>query len=177
LLGQGAENTAESHLMQALRIAPNHLAAHEMLATFYLRKDRWLEAKPVLAEWARLAPNELAAHLNLGTALLQLKDPSGAAELRRALEIEPRQIQALNNLARFYLTSRQQLPEALALSQRLVALQPKGASYDLLGWALFSNGKTNEALKAAAEAVAKEPANPTYRQRYERLMQVAGSIP
>lgn len=177
LLGQGAESNAVAHLEQALRIAPSHVPAHELLANCYLRKGRWQEAKPILKEWVQLAPQELAAHLNLGTVLLQLKDPAGAEELRRALEIEPRQPQALNNLARFYLASRQQLPEALSLSQRLVALQPSGVSYDLLGWALFSNGKTNEALQAAAEAVSQDPANPTYRQRYERLKHVASSSP
>jgi len=58
------------------------------------------------------------------------------------LELDPKQPGALGNLARFYLSSRQDLPEALGLCRRLVDSQPTAASYDLLGWACYANGLT-----------------------------------
>ena len=112
----------------------------------------------------------MAYRLNLGTLLLELKDyPAAVAAWKRVLELDPRQPQALGNLARFYLNARRELPEALKLSRRLAELQPTAASYDLLGWASYANGLTNEARAAAGQAVEREPANPVYRARYQKL--------
>jgi Flp pilus assembly protein TadD len=91
--------------------------------------------------------------------------------LRRALELDPAQPAALNNLARHYLGARREPAEALDLAQRLADVQPTAASYDLLGWALYVNGRTNEARTAAARAVELDPANRVYRERLERLGQ------
>jgi tetratricopeptide (TPR) repeat protein len=110
--------------------------------------------------------------------LLQLKDlPAAVKEFKRVLEINPKEPAALNNLARVYLGARRELPEALAMCQKLVASDPKSANYDLLGWALYVNGRTNEAIQAVATAVAQEPANARYQERYRRLRQPVGATP
>jgi tetratricopeptide (TPR) repeat protein len=93
------------------------------------------------------------------------------AELQRALELDPTQPQALYNLARARLTTRSELPQALELSRRLVEAQPSAESFDLLGWAFYANGKTNDARAAAAQAVKLAPNNAVYRQRLQRLQQ------
>jgi Flp pilus assembly protein TadD len=51
----------------------------------------------------------------------------------------------------------------------LVELRPVAASYDLLGWALYVNGRTEEARAAATQAVELDPDNPVYRERLQRL--------
>jgi len=109
--------------------------------------------------------------------LLQLKDPAGETELKRILELDSNQAQALHNLARYYLSNGRQLAEALTLCQRLVQVQSSAATYDLLGWAFYANGRTNEALTASAQAVARDPTNAVYRQRHDRLQQMAGGHP
>jgi tetratricopeptide (TPR) repeat protein len=168
----------EYHLRQAIQIAPKQPQTYQLLANWYLQKNRLPEARSLFEELTRLQPKDVSVRVNLGTLLLQLKEfPAAVEQLKAALELEPTQAQALNNLARHYLTTRQQLPEALALCQRLVACDPQAASYDLLGHAFYSNGKTNEALKALGTAVEKDPGNAAYRQRYERLQKVAGVKP
>lgn len=177
LLREGQESLAEEHLRQALRIAPKDTQALEILAGFYIKKGRHGDARPLLVSLADIRPRDTATRLNLGTVLLQLKDPDAIPELKRVLELDPQQPQALNNIARYYLSRRQQLPEALVLCQRLVAVQPSAFNFDLLGWAYYANGRTNDALAASAQAVEKEPGNAVFRQRYDRLKQVAGAGP
>jgi tetratricopeptide (TPR) repeat protein len=172
---QGQESLAEAHLRQAIGIAPQEPQPYELLASFYLGKSRWLEARGLFEELARLRPKQLTYRVTLGTLHLRLGDYLAAEkQFKGVLEADPKQPEALHNLARHYLATGREAPEALVLCRRLVTLQPKAASYDLLGWAFYANGRTNEALAAAAQAVEMDPTNPAYRERYRRLGQVAG---
>ncbi|HSA03865.1 MAG TPA: tetratricopeptide repeat protein, partial [Candidatus Paceibacterota bacterium] len=73
------------------------------------------------------------------------------------------------NLVRFHLGARLNPAEALEWCRRLVAIQPTAANYDLLAWALYANGRIQEAREATAEAVRKDPQNPVYQERQRRL--------
>jgi tetratricopeptide (TPR) repeat protein len=175
---QGRTALAEAHLRQAIALAPEQLLARQRLAALCLRTGRLAEAKELFAALARSQPDELAWSVNLATVLLQLRDYPGAVnELERVLQLDPNQAEALNNLARAYLGARRQLPEALTLCQRLVASQPTAANYDLLGWAFYANGRTNEALEASSQAVQLDPGNRVFGERHRRLEQVAGTHP
>ncbi len=161
---------AEAHLRQAIRIAPQEPRGYEVLAALLVQTGRLPEARGVYEALVRMQPKQANYRLNLGTVLLQLKDyPAAVEQWKSALELDPRQPEALGNLARFYLGARRDLPEALGLCRRLVELQPAAASYDLLGWACYVNGQTNEARAAAAQAVERDPTNTVYRERYQRL--------
>ena len=172
LLRQQQAALAEAHLRQAVLIAPAEPAAYDMLAGLLVKARKLAEARGLCEALVRLRPHQATAHVNLGTLLLQLGDhPAALQALRRALELDPAQPAALNNLARYYLGARREPAEALDLARRLADVQPTAASYDLLGWAWFVNGKTNEARTAAARAVELDPANRVYRERYQRLVQ------
>jgi len=170
LLRQQQPELAEAQLRQATRIAPAEPAAYELLGAVLVKSRRLPEAREVYETLVRLRPDRAGDHVNLGTLRLQLGDfPGAVAALRRALELDPDQPAALNNLARYYLGQGGEPAGALELTKRLAQVQPTAASQDLLGWALFANGMTNEARTAAARAVELDPANPVYRQRLERL--------
>ncbi len=178
LLRAGNIPAAEGHLRQALRIVPQDAGAYELLSRICVQKGQLAEAKTNLEQVVRLRPNAAADRVNLGTLLLQLGDQSGGvAEFKRALELDPKRPEALHNLARFYLSTRTETPQALALAKRLVEAVPDAAGYDLLSWAYFANGKTNEALAASAEAVKHEPDSPVYSNRLRRLQQLARTRP
>jgi len=175
LARQGKAALAEAHLRQAIQVAPQEPQGYEMLGEFYIKQDRLSQARQVFLDLVRLWPEQVAYRINLSTLLLQLKEyPAAVKELKRILELDPKQPIALNNLTRFYLSTRHELPEALALSQRLAACEPNAANYDLLSWAFYANGRTNEALATIAKAVDKEPNNAVYRERYQRLQKTAG---
>lgn len=163
---------AEAHLRQAVRIAPEEPHGRELLGAFLLQTGRLPEARAVYQTLVQMRPTQVAYRLNLGTIELQLKDyPAAVEELKRALELDPRQPEVLGNLARFYLGARRDLPEALTLCRRLVEVRPTGASYDLLGWACYANGQISEARAAAKEAVQRDPQNAVYRERLQKLTQ------
>ena len=173
LLHQQRGAQAETHLLQAMRIDPKEPLSYEGLATLYLQTARLMDARGICEDLVRLWPARVTYRVNLGTLLLQLKDYAAATrELKRALELNPRQPEALNNLARFFLGTRQNLPEALEYCYRLVAIQPSAVNYDLLAWALYSNGRRAEAQTASARSVELEPDNPVFRERQKRLRQL-----
>jgi uncharacterized protein (TIGR02996 family) len=167
---QGQQALAESHLKQAILVAPWEPQGYEMLAEILLRTNRLREALGPCEALVRLKPKHAGYRAQLGTVLLQLKDASaGVEELGRALELDPNNPTALNNLARFFLGVRKELPTALELASRLAKVQPAAPNFDLLGWALYANGHTNEARAAAAQAAARDPDNAAYRERLRRL--------
>jgi tetratricopeptide (TPR) repeat protein len=175
---QGRSALAEAHLRQAMAIAPEQPLARERLAALCVTTGRLAEGKELFAALARMQPKEPAWGVDLAAVLLQLKDYPGAVnQLERVLQLDPNQPEALNNLARAYLGAHQQLPDALALCRRLVAAHPTAANYDLLGWALYANGRTNEALEASGQAVQREPDNQVFRERHRRLEQAAQTHP
>jgi Flp pilus assembly protein TadD len=170
LLRKGRGPAAEAHLREAMRVGPEEVRAYEVLAAVLLRSERPEEARRIYETLVRINPARSEYRVNLGTLLLQLRDPAAAVEqLERALELEPEQPEALGNLARYYLTARTNLLEAMALSHRLVQSQPTAAGYDLLGWACFANGRVEEARSAAAQATKLAPTNAVYRERLRRL--------
>ncbi len=175
LLREGKTASAEEHVRQGLKLSPRDPEFHEMLAQVCVQQQRLTEAQTHLEEVVRLRPAAAGARANLGTLLLGMKDYTNAVrELKRGLELDPKNPEILHNLARYQLTSRSDLPEALMLSRRLVEVDPSAASYDLLGWACYSNGKTNEAIAASQAAVQKDPGNALYASRLQRLRKLVG---
>lgn len=178
LLRQGHPASAESHLRQALRVDPDLDQARVMLGTLLHRQGRLSEARESYLELSRRHPDRTAYRVNLAALHLELGNHEAAvAELEQVLELDPRQPQALNNLARFYLSQGQHLPRALALAHRLVAVEPAAANYDLLAWALYANNQKQAALQAAEQALERAPDQPLYRERLARLKAATGSTP
>ena len=170
----GRATEAEVQLRQAVLVAPEQPLAYQRLAAICVQTGRLHEASEILAVLVRLEPENSNYRVNRGTVLLQLKDyQTAVAEFQKALETNPNQPEALNNLARYFLGTRQQVSEALVFARRLVALQPTAAHYDLLGWALYLNGQTYDALEACNQAVRRDPDNLAYLERRRRLQKAA----
>lgn len=161
---------AEAHLRRALAIHPQEARASELLWNFLMQRSRWSDAREACEAMIRVWPDKAVYRANLGTLLIQLRDvPAAAAELERALTIDPSHILALHNLTRLYLETRQEPARALSFAQRLVQLQPSASHYDLLGWAAYVNHRLPEAREAAAKAVELSPTNQAYQERLRRL--------
>ncbi len=117
---------------------------------------------PCLAETAyrhavQLEPNRGSYHFNLGNALLgQHLLADAAAAFQRALELEPHNADAMNNLAWTHLERGDQLDEAVALCRRAATIHPARRAYylDTLGRLLLKQGKPGEARTTFEQALA-----------------------
>ena len=81
-------------------------------------------------------------------------------ELRRLVADDPLNATALNSLSYMFADRGTRLAEAVELAQRAVKIEPGNPSYlDTLGWALFKQGKADEADAPLAKAAAVLTAN------------------
>ena len=71
-----------------------------------------------------------------------------------ALALRPDNLYVMNNYSYFLSTSNTNIEKAEALGKKIVEAEPENSHYlDTYGWALFKNGKYNEALKYLNEAL------------------------
>lgn len=119
------------------------------------------QALNILEPTARAYPTDAETQL----ALAGLYDDAGRdveAErtLRRYLEVEPADAQALNNLGYLLANRGRALDEAVQLVERALVAEPDNPSYlDSLGWAHFRRGDFSEAEKYLSPAAEQLPHN------------------
>ena len=74
-------------------------------------------------------------------------------ELRQLMAEDPLNASAMNSLSYLLADHGLKLPEAIDLAQRAVKIEPGNPAYlDTLGWALFKQGRTEEAAEPLARA-------------------------
>jgi len=112
-----------------------------------------------------LVPTNSYFQMNLGNALLKQKlFVEAIVAFRQAIQLEPGNADARNNLAWAYRETGANLDEAVELCRQAVKLQPGRRAYylDTLGCVLLKQDKTNEAASVFQEAIgattAHEPA-------------------
>ena len=73
-------------------------------------------------------------------------------ELRKLMAEDPLNADAMNSLGYMLAEHGLRLPEAVDLAQRAVKIEPGNPAYlDTLGWALFKQGRTEEAAEPLVE--------------------------
>lgn len=74
-------------------------------------------------------------------------------ELRRLMAADPLNADAMNSLGYMLADRGLRLPEAVDLAERAVKIEPANPAYlDTLGWALFKQGRTDEAAAPLSKA-------------------------
>ncbi|MGH9386895.1 MAG: tetratricopeptide repeat protein [Vicinamibacterales bacterium] len=151
-LGRGTEAT--KLLEDGIASRPDSREYVVGLADLYSNQKRTDDAVRVLEQArAKLGDDE--------TLILQLATVYEAGdritdaekELRRLLQRDPRNANALNSLGYMFATRGVRGSEAVELAQRAVELEPDNPAYlDTLGWALFKIGRVDEADSPLARA-------------------------
>ncbi|MDP8236367.1 MAG: tetratricopeptide repeat protein [Candidatus Erginobacter occultus] len=138
---------------------------HNDLGVF-LERDGDLEGALEQYRIARAKDRGLvAASINAGNVHVKLGELDRAAQLyREALEREPDNPRALNNLAWVMVMADRDLEEAVELLQRALAADPENRYLylDSLGWALFRSGEIAAARETLREALEQTPEDETY---------------
>jgi len=108
----------------------------------------------------RFNPQHTRAWINLGNTWGKLGNSAEAIKsYRQALEIEPEHPHALNNLAWELLEQGSDPAEAVTLIKRAMAADRENRFLylDSLGWALYLDGKNEEAETILLEAISETP--------------------
>jgi tetratricopeptide (TPR) repeat protein len=96
-------------------------------------------------------------------------------ELRKLMSADPLNAEAMNSLSYMLAEHNVRLPEAVDLAQRAVKIEPGNPAYlDTLGWALFKQGKTDEAADPMAKAAAALTGNSVIQDHHGDVLAKRG---
>jgi len=143
----------------AIQASPGFLAAMEKRADLDIASGNPNAALQAIASVAAAPGGEGSAELALG--VLE-EHPGGNSETaiahyRKALQFDPDNLVALNNLAFHLAATAGHADEAVTLALRAKKLDPNSASVDdTLGWAYYNNGAYKLAVQYLQESVARE---------------------
>lgn len=152
-----------------------------LLAQVYIDAGRGREAVEAARKLVEMTPAQAPTLLAQSLVLLssaqeRAGDFKGAeASLRRILENDPNNPNALNNLGYFLTERGERLPEALDMIRRAVRAAPTNASYlDSLGWVHFKLGQMDEAERYLSDAARRNPRSATIQEHLGDLLQKRG---
>jgi protein O-GlcNAc transferase len=166
---KGKMAEAEQLLKRAAALDTENSIYLMRLASLYQMTNRTADALQMHKRISELEPDNPVCYLNIGSASAQLKRFDAAEEaFRRAIALAPKSSDGYRELATLYLQMGKMVPQARALAEKAVALEPTAANYSVLSWACDKNGDTANALSAIKRAVELEPNN----QRYQRIYQL-----
>jgi Flp pilus assembly protein TadD len=116
---------AEETYQKCLQKAPDHVRCRHALAALLVRTNRRKEAVYMIENWLAREPKRPDPYAEDGWLWHQAGDlPQAQARLQQALDLDPHNVRALNELALVY--EDLGLPErALVLYERSIALDPR----------------------------------------------------
>ncbi|MDP3717332.1 MAG: tetratricopeptide repeat protein [Acidobacteriota bacterium] len=156
-LSKGGKPAEARHLMEAG--AAKNPASREYvvgLADLYTDQKRADDAVRMLEQARKTFGDDEVLTMRMATAYeVGGKLAEAEQELRRLMAEDPLNANALNSLSYMLADRGLRLPEAVALAERALTIEPDNPSYlDTLGWALFKQGKADEADAPLARAAA-----------------------
>jgi tetratricopeptide (TPR) repeat protein len=154
LLAQRKRDLAETTLLQALTIDPDHQGVLLLLAQLYSDTGQNEKAlAKVNAVMARDPKNPSALMLAAGICEANKDYQAAADAYEKVLKIDPKFSPALNNLAYLYSEYLNNLDRAYELAQHARELLPfNAATADTLGWICFKKGSYQTALGLLRES-------------------------
>ena len=181
LLGQvqvlrGAGDAAEAEFLKAIQLDPRLVDARLRLADLYEMTSK-PDAAIAQVDTVMRAGREVGrAKTLLGIAHQQKGDLALARQsYEDALRIDPQSPAAANNLALLLADQPAETRRALELAgiaRQAAPTDPHVA--DTYGWALFKNGRAEEALNILKDCAAKLPASPAVAYHLGMVAQTAG---
>ncbi len=162
--------TAEDCLRRAVELNPELAESRRVLAWLYRRQGRDEEALAELNALEENAAGDPAVWRSLGDLYGEVgRFEKAEHAYQKLIGISPRQGAGHAALAGLYLQTDRKIPEARALAQKAVDLEPSAPYYLMLATACRRGGDLAGALAAIEEALAREPGNPEYGQMRDAI--------
>jgi tetratricopeptide (TPR) repeat protein len=168
-LQQGDHKKAEEFLRQAITLDPKQEDARVNLIPVYTQTKNITKLEYTLRELHTLLPNKVSYMTQLGDVLNAKQQWDEALPLvEKAYQLE-QTLQTKKSLAHVLITSQTDPVRALQFMQEVVAVEPLAINYDLLSRAYYVTRNLPQCIEAMQMASQLDPANPTYRQRLQKL--------
>jgi protein O-mannosyl-transferase len=160
LITQKKYDNAIKHFARVLELNPKYPNIHYTMGTGLLAAGHFEEAAAFLNEALKTSANQAEVYVKLGTAYTKLgKREQAFQNLTKSLDLDPNNIDALNNLAWLLATvddvSIQDANRAIKLAERACELtRHKDPEYlDTLAAAYAAAGRFDDAVTTARQAV------------------------
>ena len=171
LLDQKKYAEAETALLEAIRLEPDLLEAHEMLGWAFQSQGKFPEMEAAFRDVLRLKPDHASGHHGLGWALVgQKKWRDAIAPLREAVRLGWKDDGVYNALG-WALVEQGEPAEAAAAFREVVRLKPDLADGHFgLGRALVDQRKFADAEKALRETLRIDRTHPWATELLDRAL-------
>ncbi len=168
---------AEGAFQRSLTLDQNYLPAYTGLAALYLNQGQDGRALEQYGKIVARRPDDANTYVLMGLVEDRRSNFDAAAEnYRKALEFNPNQPIAANNLAWIYAEyNKGSLDEAMRLAQLATRLKPDTLSYyDTLGWVYYRKGLHAAAIEQLQKVAQKAGNQPLYRYHLGSALAGAG---
>jgi Flp pilus assembly protein TadD len=158
LLEAGTRSEARKEFQAVKSSHPAFVPAALDVAQLDIADGKWEEAAKSLSEIVEAHPANLQAQLLMGAVQENRKNLAEAVgHFRKALELDGRNMMALNNLAYILLEYANQPDEGLMFAQKAAEVAPDSpVVQDTLGWAFYRKGMYADAVKYLERAASKQ---------------------
>jgi tetratricopeptide (TPR) repeat protein len=169
----------EEALLPLEKVVTSHFSfLHIMQARMVLGYIYAVTGRYRLAEFEFSKVNEIGLHSSQALAALgyvlfcQKKIPESIEALKKALEIDPKNANALNSLGFIYTDMKGKADEAVSLCRQATEINPRNPAYlDSLGWALFQRGNYDEARASLRAALDASPGNKEIASHLRKVLE------
>jgi predicted Zn-dependent protease len=162
----GKPQDAENAYKKALEKDPNRGSSAQLLFDLYAQSKRFDDAKKMLDERLQKNPSNAGAVIAMRGNLYEAQGKTDEArkDYEKALESDPNQIIAGNNLAYLLADQGRDLDTALKYAQNLRSRQPEDPNIaDTLGWVYYKMRRSLLARDSVRFAASKDPDNPVFQ--------------
>jgi tetratricopeptide (TPR) repeat protein len=174
----------EEALLAMQRVVDSHFSflhimqARMVLGYIYSVTGRYRLAEFEFTKVCELGLQSSQALAALGFVLYaQKRVPEAIETLKRAVDLDPKNANALNSLGFIYAEEKIDLARAVAFCRQAVDLSPKSSAYlDSLGWALFRQGNLVEAKTCFRKALDLSPGNKEIAAHMRQLMEALKKV-
>jgi tetratricopeptide (TPR) repeat protein len=152
---------AEQSFQKAVELEPNLVSAQLRLSDLEVAEGKFDDAYNVLSKLVQTQPRLAAAYVRMGQISEKREDWAAAGrEYTKALEIEPGNLTAENNLAWDYAEHGGNIDIALRLAQSAKQAAPASTTVsDTLAWILIRKQSYGMAIELLLDCVRQDPAN------------------
>lgn len=163
---------AEAILKYGAGLDPNNILGYLELASLYQADGKPAKAIQMHRKIGEVQPQASISYLMIGMLSEQLQRYNDAEEyFSRLIEVDPQNTDGYRKLARLYLKTKKNLPQARQLAQKAVSLRASAANVFVFAWACHENKDRQAALAAIEQAMTLDPSNQEYRNLYQVIQQ------